>query len=69
MMQQMFQKKGGDGTYISRIVISAQNARIKEIPGKWQRFCMGAFRLSPFFPVPGVRSVSGAAGLNKYGMI
>jgi hypothetical protein len=39
MMQKSFQKKGGDGTYISRIVISVQNAGINEKPGKWQRLC------------------------------
>ena len=43
MMQKSFQKKGGDGTYISRIVISVQNAVINEKPGKWQRLCMTSF--------------------------
>jgi hypothetical protein len=49
MMQKSFQSKGGDGTYISRIVISAQNAVINEKPGKWQRLCLTAFSSSIFF--------------------
>jgi hypothetical protein len=39
MMQKSFQKKGEDGTYISRIVISDQIAGINEKPGKWQNLC------------------------------